>query len=113
MAKILTDNWHLYPSIQTLFEIWFSLNVICCIVTSKNIDTCKICSINRGAGYILDMYIKTTWLCVLISYFGSVYLQEFFCWELSSPPPPVISNGRPLNLQWRRQQLTSHKMTQN
>ena len=24
------------------------------------------------------MYIKTTSLCVLISYFGSVYLQEFF-----------------------------------
>ena len=64
------------------------------------------------------MYIKTTRLCVLISYFGSVYLQEFFLkgellagiffvvgnfplqelffWELSPPPPPVISNGPPL-----------------
>ena len=61
------------------------------------------------------MYIKTTWLCVLISYFGSVYLQEFFLkgellagffffvaiflcrnffWELS----PVRSNGPPLNV---------------
>ena len=61
------------------------------------------------------MYIKTTSLCVLISYFGSVYLQEFFLkgellagfffflqfsfagilfWELS----PVRSNGPPLNV---------------
>ena len=89
-------------------------DVICCILTSKHINTSKICSIDRRAGYILDMYIKTTWLCVLISYFGSVYLQEFFfegwtacrifffaiflCrnffWELS----PVRSNGPPLNV---------------
>ena len=41
-------------------------DVICCIVTSKNINACKICTIDRGAGYILDMYIKTTRLCVLI-----------------------------------------------
>ena len=57
---------------------WNTSDVICCIVTSKNIKTCKMCSTDRRAGYILDMYIKTIWLCVLISYFGSVYLQEFF-----------------------------------
>ena len=44
---------------------------------------------------------------LLLSYFGSVYLLEFFLkgellagiffWELSPPPPPVISNGPPLN----------------
>ena len=32
--------------------------VICCIVTSKNINTCKISSNNRRAGYILDMHRK-------------------------------------------------------
>ena len=32
--------------------------VICCIVTSKNINTCKISSNDRRAGYILDMHRK-------------------------------------------------------
>ena len=33
---------------------------------------------------------------LLLSYFGSVYLQEFFFCNCH-PPPPVISNGPPLN----------------
>ena len=118
--------------ISSTLEIWFSLNEenISCIVTSKNMNACKICSIDRR-GYVRNMYIKTTLLCVLISYFGSVCLQEFVFWRVNclrnffvvvfwqfsfagilfwefSPFPPVISNGPPLKWSFHmRRNLTN------